>query len=222
MISRILVIACLTGLMTSGCRTKRIAPLNVSTKQHSPVRMHIYEKLDPEQISQLLILPPLGIDNPEERTRFHRTLYRAAQRRFKAPVKLVITDSAYAPYVEKDNLLLNDGTINLEEISIIGKLMNTSYVICPYVRELKPYHPQRIDIRLVVVNTDKGSIAAEISGVFDAQDNDVIDYFMKYGESHKNKTESKDDLSFKIKSPAAFQAFVADMCTSVMVDKLPF
>jgi hypothetical protein len=208
--------------MTSGCTTKKITPLNVNTKQHSPVRLHIYEKPDPAHINQILILPPLGISDPGIRNRFHLTLYGAAQRRFTAPVKLIMADSAYSPYVEENNLLLSDGTINLEEVSIIGNLMNTSYVICPFVRELKPYHPQRIDIRLIVVDAALSKECVELSSVFDAQDNDVLDYFMEYSESHKNKSESTDDLVFKIKSPAAFQAFVADMCTSVMADKLPF
>ena len=222
MISRTLAITCMLGLLTSGCRTQTIAPLSVNTTQHSPVRMHVYDSPDPLYINKVLLLPPLGLENPDERDRLQKTLYSAAQRRFTVPINMISSDSAYAPYTDESNLICSDGTINLDEISIIGNLMNTVYVICPYVRELKPYHPQRIDIKILVIDASKNQLCAELSSVFDAQDNDTFDYFMEYSQSHKNKGESYDDLTFRIKSPAAFQAFVADMCSSVMAEKLPF
>jgi len=224
---RILFTACALSLLTSGCAYfQKNKPIRISTDQNSPVRMYVYEKsikkAKETELNQILILPPLGIDDPHVQRRFQQQLYSAAQRRFTTPLAIVLADSAYKPYIEESNLVRNDGLLNIEEVAIIGALMNCSYVICPYIRELKPYHPQRIDIRIVVVNAGNGKVSAELSSVFDARENDIFDYFIEHCESRKNPDESKDDLGLKIKSPAAFQAFVADMCSTVMAARLPF
>jgi len=229
MTPRLLAIACTLGLMTGGCaHVKKDKPLKVNTAQHSPVRIHVYEwpdkakKAKQTNVKRILILPPLGIDDPDVQRSFHQQIYSAAQRRFTTPLKIVLASSAYAPYIDESNLVRNDGTLNIKEVAVIGALMNSSHVICPYVLELKPYHPQRIDIRLSVVNSGTGKVSAELSSVFDARENDVFDYFMEYSKSHQGLEESEEDLRLKIKSPTAFQAFVADLCNTVMADRLPF
>lgn len=228
MILRLLAMACTLGLITSGCSSKKIKPMKINTEQNSAVRMHVYDwpeqtqKMTPGTVGveQILILPPLGIEDLDLQQSFLQQLYGAAQRRFATPLKTVQVNSAYAPYISDNNLMRNDGSLDVGEVAFIGALMNCSHVICPYVRELKAYHPQRIDIRLMVVNIGTGKVCAEFSGVFDARENDVFDYFMEYSKAHKSKKERVDDLGFKIKSPAAFQSFVADMCSTVMADRL--
>lgn len=222
MTPRTLATTCILALLISSCTTQKTTPLKVDTTQHSPVRLHLFEPLDPTYINQVLLLPPLGIKDPDLRDRIQRTLYSAAQRRFTVPIRMVSADSAYSPYVGRDNLIRNDGTFNLEEIAIIGNLMNTIYVICPHIRELKPYHPQLIDIQILIVDAANAKVCAELSGVFDARDNDTFDNFISYGTSHKKKDATEDDMAFQIQSPAAFQGFVADASFSVMAEQLPF
>ncbi len=221
-----LILVCATVLLVGCAHVKKNKPIKIRTDQNSPMRMHIYDwpekpgKDAPRYVERILLLPPLGIEDPGARRRFHEQLYSGAQRRFTTPIKLVQPGSAYAPYIDDSNLMRNDGSLDVGEVAFIGALMNCTHVICPYVRDLKPYHPQRIDISLMVVNSGTGKVCAEFSGVFDARESDVFDYFMQYIKAHKSKKESKDDLGFKIKSPAAFQGFVADMCGTIMADRL--
>jgi hypothetical protein len=223
--SKTWAIACISVVLTGGCtHFKKIKPMEINTDQNSPLRMHVYDwnehQADFADANQILILPPLGIEDRNLQTDFYHQLYSGAQRRFASPLKVIRPDSAYAPYIEDSNLMRNDGSLDIGEVAFLGALMNCSYVICPNVRELKPYHPQRIDISLLLINSGTGKICAEFTGVFDATNSDIYDYFIQYSNAHKGEKESKDDLGFKIKSPAAFQGFVSDMCGTVMADRL--
>lgn len=228
---RLLMLFSAISLLSSGCMTtNKVKPIKISTDQNSPVRIHVYDwpekhaakgsKERPLFLKRILILPPLGLEDPNKQRDFHEKLYSAAQRRFKTPLKLVMADSSYAPYVTKNNLVKNDGTINAAEVAFIGALMNSSHVICPYIREMKPYHPQRIDINLMLIEAGTGKVCAEFTGVLDARESDIFDYFIEFSKMHKTDKESTDDLRFRIKSPNAFQAFTADMCCTVMAERL--
>ncbi|MDF7801346.1 hypothetical protein P4C99_17845 [Pontiellaceae bacterium B1224] len=217
-------------LLTGGCtHVPKNEPIKINIDQNSPVRMHVYDwTTEPEKENkntivvnkQILILPPLGIDDTKQQDAFYRQLYGGAQRRFATPFKVIRPDSAYAPYIADNNLMRNDGSLDIGEIAFLGALMNCTHVICPNVRELNPYHPQRIDLSLIIINSGSSKVCAELTAVFDAKESDVFDYFIQYSTNHKQENESKDDLGFKIKSPVAFQGFVADMCTTVIADKL--
>ncbi|MDF7806395.1 hypothetical protein P4E94_03025 [Pontiellaceae bacterium B12219] len=226
MMSPTWAVVCLSVVLASGCsHFKKNKPLKINTDQNSPLRMHVYDwnehKTDSvNPADQILLLPPLGIEARDLKTDFYHHLYSGAQRRFSSPLKVIRPDSAYAPYIEDSNLMRNDGSLDIGEVAFLGALMNCKYVICPNIRELKPYHPQRIDISLLLINSGTGKICAEFAGVFDAKNRDIYDYFIEYSNAHKSKNESKDDLGFKIKSPAAFQGFVSDMCGTVMADRL--
>lgn len=220
------IIFCMIGFMCGGCAYfNKNKPISINTQQNSPIRIQIYNwpqtgKNRQVDKKHILLLPPLGIDHPDQRQRFYQHLYSGSLRRFSTPTKIIKPDSAYAPYVEDKNLIRSDGSLDIGEAAYIGALMNCSYVICPHVRELKPYHPQRIDIHLVLINTVTDEVCAEFSGVFDARESDIYEYFIEYSNARKGKNESKDDLGFKIKSPTAFQGFVSDMCGTVMAEKL--
>lgn len=100
--------------------------------------------------------------------------------------------------------------------------MGCSYVVCPLVRELRPYHPQNIHLEIIVIKVNTGKVCAELSGIFDARDQDVMDYFIRFCEANKARPEDPEDLAFRIKSPTTFQSFVADLSNSVLADKLAF
>jgi len=220
--------ACLLAILaTAGCsHISQNKPLKISTRQHSPVRKYVYDwpersKKDRENgVGTILLLPPLGIEDPAQQHRFQEELYSAARRRFVSQLQTVMADSAYAPYVGASNLVRPDGSLDITEVAFLGALMDCNYVICPYARDFRPYHPQRIDIQMLVVNSGHAKVCAEFSGVLDAAERDTKDYFLEYSKTHKGRNESTDDLFFKLKSPAAFQAFVADMCATVMAEEL--
>lgn len=214
------ILAALISLIAGGCtHVEPNQPLKVDIGQNSPVHMQIYKDALSTEMNRILLLPPLGIANAETRSRFQQALYAAMQRRFTTPVGQVQENSAYAPYIQESNLLCNDNTINVNEVSIIGKLMGCSYVICPYVSELRPYPPQHIALRLIVIVPKTGRQCAELTAVIDAEKHDVFDYFVNYCKAN-GYGGNADDLQFKIHSPAAFQAFAADLCATVAEQKL--
>ena len=224
--TRWLNLFCCAGLL-AGCATHppENRPITINTDQHSPVRIHIYEERTPEEAAKadtVLLLPPLGIKDPQTRNHFHELFYRTALRRFSAPVMEIPADSAYAPYIDSKNLILNDGTLNYKEIAIIGNLMGANYVICPQAYEIRPYPPQRIDLRILVINAQTDLICAEMFAVFDANDRDVVEYFNQFCQSNKEKPEEDEDLDFRLKSPTAFQTFAIDLCSTVLAQKLTF
>ena len=220
--TRWLSLICSAGLLTGCAHTQTSNSVEVETGLHSPVRMHVYENFNLTDVRGLLLLPPLGLDDPEQQSLFHEQLYRASLRRFSIPIKEIPPNSAYAPYITEGNLLRSDGTLNLKEIAIIGNLMGATYVICPHVRSMRIYHPQCIDLRIVVINARTDTICAELSGVFDAQDRDVVEYFNQFCKANKKEPEEETDLSFRLKSPSTFQAFAADMSSTVLAKQLMF
>ncbi|MBN2164478.1 MAG: hypothetical protein JXR25_04875 [Pontiellaceae bacterium] len=222
MTPRWLSLICGAGLLTGCAHTTTSTLVEIETERHSPIRMHKYDNFDPTIINGLLLLPPLGMEDETQRSRFHEQLSRAMLRRFSTPVKEIAPDSAYAPYITGGNLLLSDGTLNLKEIAIIGNLMGASYVICPHVRSIRIYHPQCIDLRIVVINARTDTVCAELSAVFDAQDRDVVEYFNEFCKANKKEPEEETDLSFRLKSPSTFQAFAADTSSTVLAEKLMF
>jgi len=224
---RALSFFCALISLTSGCAMHKSALPKITTDQHSLVRLHRLhwpEKTDPlgrpAQLKNILLLPPLGIKDSETQRKLQQHLYSATQRHFYTPIKMVLADSSYAPYISKKNLIFDDGTINIEEIAFIGTLMNSSHILFPYVRELKPYHPQLLDIQLMLIDANTGKICAELTSVFDARESDVRTHFINYCMRQKNEQEPSDIQHFKIKSPDTFQAFVSEMCSAVMADEL--
>jgi hypothetical protein len=218
--TRLIPLTSLAALFLSGCvHVEQYAPVEINTDINSPVRIQMNEKrFSDYRLDQFLLLPPLGIEDKNMSNSFHSALSSAMKRRLTTPLRIIEPDGAYAPYLEENNLIFSDGTINAAEASIIGKLMACDYVICPYIIELRPYHPQRLSIRLLVVCAETERMCAEITGFFDVSDNQIFDYFVTYSKANGFQGDP-DDLRFKIKSPATFQAFIADLCT-VMAEKL--
>jgi hypothetical protein len=224
---RFMIVTGALTLMATGCtHMKEIEPVAIRTQRHSPVRLHAYDwpktadNRPPENLKNILILPPFGLENPDVQRAFQDRLFSCAQRRFQTPLRLVSSNSAYAPYITGENLVRNDGSLNTSELAFIGALMNCTHVIFPVIREYRPYHPQRIDIQLVLINSGHAKICAELSTVLSASDADVANCFLEYGKANKVQSENKAGQIFNIKSPAAFQDFVADICVTVMADEL--
>lgn len=219
--TRLIPLTSLAALILSGCvHIERNTPVEINTEVNSPVRIQMNEnRFSTYGLDQFLLLPPLGIEDKNLSTSFHSALSAAMKRRLTTPLRIIEPDGAYAPYLDEQNLIFSDGTINATEVAIIGKLMACDYVICPYIIEFRPYHPQRISIRLLVVCTETQRMCAEITGVFDVSDNQIFDYFVTYNNANGFKGDP-EDLRFKIKSPAVFQAFTADLCSTIVAEKL--
>jgi hypothetical protein len=167
-----------------------------------------------------LVVPPLGIVNEDQRRTFAKELYSSLQRHLRSPLKFVLADSAYAPYIAEDNLVQSDGTINIKEAALVGELMNCDYVICSYINSLTPYFPQRIDLRVLSIHTESITPFAEVSGAFDSRDSNISNRFTRYNEENRSPAESEDDLSYKLKSPVAFQRFVTDACSELIARRI--
>lgn len=210
---------CMLAILLAGCATNPIT--EVSSSPHSPVRIYLAPGTE-TNVQQTLLLPPLGISDLTESETIQQQLYSSARRHFAKPIRTVSKDSAYASYITERNLMNSDGTLNATEVVMIGKLMNATHVICPVFKEIKPYYPQKIILSITIVNTETGDTPAELSGVFDARESDVRDWFEDYSKRHKSKRETSDDLRMKLRSPAAFQAFVSDICFSMLGERLPF
>jgi hypothetical protein len=207
----------LLGLLT-GCKTSSLV---MSADPRSPVRLHTAPAKTFIPAEQILLLPPMGAADLKIRHDFQQQIFSSAQRHFTAPLQMATGNSAYAAYLSDSNLILPDGTFNLPEITSIGRLMNASHVICPYIREIRPYHPQQISLYITVIRMDTGEITADLSGVFDAGDPTVQDYFRRYRKANQTKDSSPHDLRMEMRSPALFQTFVSEMCCILMAEKLP-
>jgi hypothetical protein len=194
---------------------------------NSPVRIHFYNTTiltSPENLTnrKILLLPPLGIKKQELSQTFTQELYSSIQSHFKSPVAFISTDSVYAPYIAESNLILNDGTINVKEIALIGSLMGCTYIVCPQVKNINPYFPQRIDMQITIIHTKSSETVAELVGAFDARDSQVATYFERYNKENLTSKKDADALAYKLKSPTTFQSFVTDTCSELIHRKLAF
>jgi hypothetical protein len=211
-------------LLLNGCALLKPSPkrITMDTSQHAPVRIHISQPIQAEDLKRILLIPPMGDISAEIQEQLHRRLFSSAQRHFMTPIRTVSADSAYAPYIAENNLMASDGTLNLQEIVILGRLMNTTHVMCPFILEARPYHPQRINIHITVIDITTAEAPVELSAVFDASEEDIRDTFYEFAKMHKRGDEIKKDLELQIHSPAMFQAFATDVLCNVLAEKLPF
>lgn len=214
---RLILPGILLGLLT-GCQTFFTTP---KADPQSIVRIYPSATEPCAAAAQILLLPPMGAARPDVRRTFQQQLFSSAQRHFKAPIQLAAADSAYADYLSESNLMRPDGSLNLPEIASIGRLMKTSHVVCPSIREFRPYHPQKISLSITVVQVETGKITAELSGIFDANDPIVQNCFRDYRNDNKTKDSSPNDLRIDLRSPALFQTFVSDTCCTQMANQLP-
>ncbi len=211
-------VALIAGLLT-GC-TGTLNSLE-HNRSNSPVQIYMApNKL--AEVKQTLLLPPLGVKNTALRKGLQQQLFSGARRHFTHPLQLVSPESAYANYITEQNLINSDGTLNVSEIVMIGQLMNASHIICPQFQQIRPYHPQKIALSITVVETESGQVSVELSAIFDATERDVREWFSTYSKQHRTNSETKEDLLLKLRSPAAFQAFVSDKCFTMLGERLPF
>ena len=216
---RAMAAAGLLALFLTGCATPETTP--VPAIPHSPVRVYISENTL-TNVQQTLLLPPMGIDDPLTRDRLQQQLFSSARRHFAKPLRVVSPGSAYSNYITERNLMNSDGTLNAPEVVMIGTLMNATHVICPIFEEIRPYSPQKITLNITIVDTETGQTPGELSAVFDARESDIREWFMDYSFRHKADGETEDDLNMKLRSPAEFQAFISDICFSMLAERLPF
>jgi hypothetical protein len=215
---RHLLLCGLSLTLLSGCTSS--SPIT-STDPRNPVRLYLVADKPLAPAERILLLPPIGVADTKIRHDFQQQLFRSAQRHFTTPSQMVTGNSAYAVYLSESNLTRPDGSFNLPEITSIGRLMNASHVICPTIREIRPYYPQKISLSITVISTETGKITAELSGIFDAGDPVVQDYFKRYRTATTAKDRSPNDLPMELRSPTLFQTFVTEMCCTMMADRLP-
>lgn len=218
MIKRITMFALALTLISTGCSHLKQQPKVIEPGVKSPVRLVIHEGMLSNELTEILLLPPIGVENKIQSDQFNAAISAAMRKHLVTPIRMIQPEGAYAPYLREKNLIHSDGTINATEAAIIGELMGCDYIICPYVTVLRPYPPQRISLRFLIVCTQTRRMCAELSGEFNADDPDTYDYFVDYNIA-SGYNGDLDDLRFKIKSPAAFQAFTADACSSVIAKR---
>lgn len=188
---------------------------------HPCVQLYVHEELSPEMIKKTVLIPPLGIDSNQVREDFSLQIYNHTQRYFSKPVDRISTHSSFKPYIEDNNLIAPDGFLNLPELCAIGQLKNASHILCPIVEEITPYPPQKITLRIALIDIDEKKIVAELSGSFDSKDRASCDAFAAYLKENENESNRPEDLRMQIQSPLKYRRFVAYLCCKMLSQNLP-
>lgn len=208
------------GMQKTGrmIRTRTIERKNTGKMVDEPfVQLYIHEAITADTVKKSVLIPPLGIDSADLRETFTLQLFNYALHDFRNPLDRISVNSSFEPYIDEDNLIAPDGSLNIPELCAIGTLKKATHILCPIVDEIKPYDPQKITLRIALINIAEKKIVAELSGCFDAKEQSTYKAFSKYSKSY----ESGQDLRTKMQSPSNYRRFVAYMCAKVLSEKLP-
>ena len=160
------------------------------------------------ETSTITMLPALGSIPHETATRFQTQLCLNLQDH--TPISLVMTteDASESPLLKADNLLRSGGAPRLTEIAGAGKVFDTSHVLCISITDYSPYPPQKIYFTAWLVKVSDASLAATISGTFDASEQQTVMALAAYMQSRRARPFNETHLDIMLQSPAEYSDFV--------------
>jgi hypothetical protein len=168
----------------------------------------------------ILVLPPVGAMDESIRTAFHRELFQQAQNAFPAAVLDLQMSPAWNAVLSDENMTADGRLLNYAEIARLGSLLGVSHVLCLRVRDYRPYQPQVLSVWAAVVDTRTKRAAVELSGCFDASEQQVVVAVGDYLQARQARKFDQQNLDILLASPTEYRAFVLAHCCRDLADSL--
>jgi hypothetical protein len=88
-----------------------------------------------------------------ERALFKESVIQEVRGALGTPVLSIGADDDLSEYVTPANLIAYGDTINVDEVSRLGRVLGASHVLCVLVRSSRTYHPQLMSTAWVLVES---------------------------------------------------------------------
>ena len=164
-------------------------------------------------MDQILVLPPYSKEvSPELRKLIHRSLVQELRNYLPANVLSLEIDEGSQCYTGTENIRVIGDVLDPDEVGRLGSLVNASHVIAVYVHEFRPYPPQKISLRLVVVDVELLQDIVHLDGVFDASEQQVVLALSDHLQARRARRFDTQSLGIMLQSPAEFSGFVSARC----------
>ncbi len=220
-----LVCACaVVVLWTGGCvvhRGKDFGSYLGTGEQTKITQVYNVEKAPhPNSKQTIVLLPLLGNMTASFSTNFQAMLVHEAQRYFEPRIVMIRPGDMLAEYAGEENIAPNPGFIYFNEVSHLGKLLGVDYILIVWVRNVRIYTPQDINLYFAMVDVQTGKILGEMDAHFHAADQRVLIALEDYLQSRRARPFSRQQLDVMLQSPREYQLFVASECNRAFAEKL--
>lgn len=173
----------------------------------------------PTSRDTILILPPLGHAGMYQ-SKLLSSFQEEFQKYFNARVVSVSGEGRMGEYVNQQNLVPEDGFFDFEEIKRFGSIMQSEYVACIWVQEVRAYPPQVLSLYMTILDVNAGSLLIELDATFNASDQKVVVALQDYLQRRRARRFDRQNLDVMLQSPTEFHQFVAAECSRAMAQEL--
>jgi hypothetical protein len=164
----------------------------------------------------ILLLPPLGDLPGDFNIKLQLDFQEELQKYFNARVVSISPTGRLNAYVTEENLAPEKGFFDFGEIKRLGELMQTEYVFCVWVQELRPYPPQVLSLYAAILDTQEGSLVAELDATFNAAEQKVVVSLQDFLQRRRARQFDRNSLNMMLQSPSEFHLFVAAECSRAL------
>jgi hypothetical protein len=155
-----------------------------------------------------------------ERSLFKESVIQEVRRVLGTPVLAIGADDDLSEYVTPANLIAYGDTINVDEVSRLGRVVGASHVLCVLVRSSRTYHPQLMSTAWVLVESEKSSVILQMDALFDAADQDTVREMGRYLRARRARSGDMPRLEQMLRSPREYGRFVASLCSRALADSV--
>lgn len=171
-------------------------------------------------LQDVLLLPPIG-DTPVDVVReFPLIMWQELQQIIPGAVRMPRLDGAFSDYYQFDNVVADNGDINIEELIRIGMHANSSHVLLPVIITYRPYPPQKITMQWTLLDIREREIVLLLVGTLDASEQRVVIAADSFLRQRKAYPYNSDTLDVLLSSPHAFTGFALAEAVGALQQKL--
>jgi hypothetical protein len=170
---------------------------------------------------QFLVLPPQGKGIPPDLMKLlHQNLMAELRNYLPVNVHALADTPAADPLVEQGNLMTTGGTLDINEVSRLAALVKATHVVAVQVMEFRPYPPQKVALRLLVVDVALQQTLLNLDGTFDAAEQQVLLALSDHLQSRRARRFDIQSLEVMLQSPMEFSGFVCARCADAAAEEL--
>ena len=163
----------------------------------------------PVPIESLLLLPPIGFQTEEQSQQWMLSIWQELQQNLPGIVRAPRSDGPYAPYIRADNLVMEDGRIDGNELERIGRMAGASHLLLMRVISYRPYPPQGIIMEWTLLDVKERQPVLILAGGLDASEQKVLEAANRYVRTRRSDPASAGNIEVLLRSPREYSRFAA-------------
>ena len=163
----------------------------------------------PVPIVSLLLLPPIGFQAEEQSQQWLLSIWQELQQNLPGIVRAPKNDGPYAPYIRADNLVMEDGRIDGNELERIGRMAGASHLLLMRVINYRPYPPQCIIMEWTLLDVKERRPILILAGGLDASEQKVLEAAKRYVRNRRSDPATAGNVEVLLRSPREYSRFAA-------------